>query len=41
MTPEASRRADAALALRRAPEAADEAALMAEYRDLVPATVTA
>ncbi|MFV0303715.1 MAG: glycoside hydrolase family 3 N-terminal domain-containing protein [Paracoccus sp. (in: a-proteobacteria)] len=37
MSADACRRAGAALAMRRAPDAADEAALMAEYRDLVPA----
>ncbi|AUH62967.1 glycoside hydrolase family 3 N-terminal domain-containing protein [Paracoccus zhejiangensis] len=41
MTADATRRAEVALAMRRAPEAADEAALMAEYRALVPGTAMA
>lgn len=41
MTPQAQRRADAALAMRRAPETCDAAALLAEYRVLVPDAATA
>ncbi|TRW96687.1 beta-N-acetylhexosaminidase [Paracoccus sp. M683] len=36
MGTDATRRADAALAMRHAPDAVDQAALMAEYRELVP-----
>lgn len=41
MTPEGQRRADAALAQRQTPQDFDRDALMAEWRDLVPATAIA